>query len=256
MEWNEKAKEISESLKLRTPPVGVRFFEEDYKPEKAFTPSKYGIKMAVCQAIAFARYIGKTVVLKPEDFACPPSMLIYGVAEYEEGVEQGLKEIIVGASWIKNAEGGITVKKLPQGKYRTFVFGDMTKMAEDPEAVLIFATPAQVGRLIQATTYHGGVVKAQLAAKTASCAEALFPALSGEVTVSVPGAGDRVFASIDESEMIFAMPYEWVDKIVEGLRDAGKGTNVRYPPPPFLFFTPIFPKNYREIAKKFRILGQ
>lgn len=71
MEWNERAMEISNLLKLRTPPVGVRFFEDDYRPDGVFTPSKYGVKMAVCQAIAFARYIGRTVALTPRDFACP-----------------------------------------------------------------------------------------------------------------------------------------------------------------------------------------
>ncbi len=28
MEWNEKGRKITELLKLRTPPVGVRFYEE------------------------------------------------------------------------------------------------------------------------------------------------------------------------------------------------------------------------------------
>lgn len=181
-------------------------------------------------------------------------MLIYGVGEYEGGVEQGLREIMAGANWIKNSDCEIP-KKLDR-KYRTFVFGDMTKMVEEPEVVLIFATPAQVGRLIQATTYHGGTIKAELSAKTASCAEALFPALSGDVTISVPGAGDRVFAAIDESEMIFAMPYEWTDRIIDGLKNAGRGANVSYPPPPFLLFTPVFPRNYREIVEKFKISEQ
>ncbi len=244
MEWNEKAIEISDILKLRTPPVGVRFFEEEYDSD-AFRPSKYGLKITVCQAIALARYLGRTVLLKPEDFACPPAMIVYGIAEYEEG----LKEIMLAANWAKVAEDDF--KKLPLGKYRAFLFGDMTKMVEKPQAVLIFATPAQVGRLIQAATYHGGKVRAELSAKLASCAEALFPALDGEVTVSVPGAGDRVFSALDDSEMIFAMPYEWVDRIIEGLENAGRGANVSYPVPPFLMFTPVFPKKYREVASKF-----
>lgn len=53
--------------------------------------------------------------------------------------------------------------------------------------------------------------------------------------------------------MIFAMPYGWTDKIIEGLEKAGGGgANVSYPPPPFLMFSPRFPKQYREIAEKFK----
>ncbi|MDK2875860.1 MAG: hypothetical protein PWQ22_270 [Archaeoglobaceae archaeon] len=247
MKWNEKAKKIVEILKLRTPPVGVRFYEERYEPSDAFKPSKYGIQMAVCQAIAFARYTGRTVLLEAEDFACPPAMLLYGVVKFEGK----LKDILLAAEWIKDAECEFNEKPLPAGKYKSFVFGDMTKMKEEPQAVMIFGTPAQIGRLIQAKTYFGGEVKASLTAKTASCSEALFPALNGEVTIAIPGAGDRVFAALDEVEMIFAMPYAWTDKILEGLEKAGRGANVSYPPPPFLFFTPRFPKHYREIAKKF-----
>ena len=251
MEWKEKASEISDILKLRTPPVGVRFFEDDYDADGVFKPSKYGIRITVCQAIAFARYLGKSVLLKPEDFACPPAMIVYGVADYDEG----LKEIMLAANWAKNADSS-TFRKLPFGKYRTFLFGDMSRMAEKPQAVLIFGTPGQVGRLIQAATYHGGKIRAELGAKLASCAEALFPALEGEVTISVPGAGDRVFSALDDSEMIFAMPYEWADRILEGLREAGRGANVSYPVPPFLMFSPIFPKKYREVAEKFRLSSE
>ncbi|WP_202320266.1 DUF169 domain-containing protein [Archaeoglobus neptunius] len=249
MEWNDIGREIVEILKLRIPPVGVVFYEEKYEPEKVFKPSKYGIKMAVCQAIAFARYIGRTVVLEAEDFACPPSEILYGVASYDGG----LKEILLGAQWIREPECEVVERTLPPGKYKTFVFGDMTGMKEKPEVILIFGTPAQIGRLIQAKTFFGGSVKASLTAKTASCAEALFPALlSGEVSIAVPGAGDRVFAAVNETEMIFAMPYGWTGRILEGLKNAGKGANISYPPSPFLMYTPRFPKHYRETAEKFR----
>lgn len=245
MKWNEIGKEICELLKLRTPPVGVVLSERDEVPDGAFVPSRYGVQMAVCQAIAFARFTGRTVAMKYEDFACPPSMIVYGL------VKGDIKEILVKAQWIKDAECEVNEEFLPKGQYKTFIFADLTKMQRQPQAVLIFGRPAQIGRLIQAKTYHGGKVKAELFAKAASCFEALGPAVKGDVTISIPGAGDRVFSSIGEDEMIFSTPYEWLDKIVEGLKDAGKGANVSYPVIPFLFFTPRFPKAYREAQEKF-----
>ncbi|MEM0331269.1 MAG: DUF169 domain-containing protein, partial [Archaeoglobaceae archaeon] len=68
---------------------------------------------------------------------------------------------------------------------------------------------------------------AELTANMTSCAEALIPAINGEVAIAVPGAGDRVFSGLDESEMIFAMPYSWIDRILEGLEKAGKGGECR-----------------------------
>lgn len=248
MKWIETGKEIFELLRLRTPPVGVVFSEKDEVPEGAFVPSEYGVPMAVCQAIAYARFTGRTVAVRYQDFACPPSMIIYGL------VKGDLKEILVKAKWIKDAECKVDEEFLPKGKYKTFIFGDLTKMQVEPQAVLIFGKPAQIGRLIQAKTYFGGKVKAELFSKAASCFEALGPAMNGEVAISIPGAGDRVFSSIGEDEMIFSMPYEWMDKIVEGLKNAGKGANISYPVTPFMFFTPRFPKIYREVQEKFEKL--
>lgn len=248
MKWIETGKEIFDLLRLRTPPVGVVFSEKDEVPEGAFVPSEYGVPMAVCQAIAYARFTGRTVAVRYQDFACPPSMIIYGL------VKGDLKEILVKAKWIKDAECKVDEEFLPKGKYKTFIFGDLTKMQVEPQAVLIFGKPAQIGRLIQAKTYFGGKVKAELFSKAASCFEALGPAMNGEVAISIPGAGDRVFSSIGEDEMIFSMPYEWMDKIVEGLKNAGKGANISYPVIPFMFFTPRFPKIYREVQEKFEKL--
>ncbi|MET1124654.1 MAG: DUF169 domain-containing protein [Archaeoglobaceae archaeon] len=247
MDFRSLAAKLQELLKLRTPPVGVKFLESEEVPENAFKPSRFGIKVAVCQAIGIARHLRRLVAMTAEDFACPPAMLLYGVARSDGGVE----EILFEAEWVcKGCE--VSVKTLPPGKYKVFLFGDATQMDVEPDAILVFGTPEQVGRLIQARTYYGGSVRAELIAKTASCAEALFPALSGEVTISVPGAGDRVFAGIGSDEMIFAMPTDWLQKIVEALKVAGRGANVSYPVPPFLLFTPRFPKKYREIAEKFR----
>jgi uncharacterized protein (DUF169 family) len=245
MKWIETGKEIFELLRLRTPPVGVVFSEKDEVPEGAFVPSEYGVQMAVCQAIAYARFTGRTVAVRYQDFACPPSMIIYGLAKGD------LKEILVKAKWIKDAECKVDEEFLPKGKYKTFIFGDLTKMQIEPQAVLVYGKPAQIGRLVQAKTYFGGKVKAELFAKAATCFEALGPAMNGDVAISIPGAGDRVFSSIGEDEMIFSMPYDWMEKIVEGLKNAGKGANISYPVIPFLFFTPRFPKIYREVQEKF-----
>jgi uncharacterized protein (DUF169 family) len=245
MKWIEIGKEIHDLLRLRTPPVGVVLSEKDEVPEGAFSPGKYGVQMAVCQAVALARFTGRTVAMKYEDFACPPSMIIYGL------VKGDLKEILVKAQWIRDAECKVEENFLPKGKYKTFIFGDLTNMQMEPQAILVFGKPAQIGRLIQAKTYYGGKVKAELFAKAATCFEALNPALNGDVAISIPGAGDRVFSSIGEDEMIFSMPYEWLEKIAEGLKNAGKGVNVSYPVIPFLFFSPRFPKIYREAQERF-----
>ncbi|NHW23435.1 MAG: hypothetical protein HA489_04185 [Archaeoglobales archaeon] len=84
-------------------------------------------------------------------------------------------------------------EKAPCREIQGLSFRRSHENAEKPDVIQVFGNPEQIGRLIQAKTYFGGYVKATLTAKTASCAEAVLPALNGEVTVAIPGAGDRVF---------------------------------------------------------------
>ncbi len=55
--------------------------------------------------------------------------------------------------------------------------------------------------------------------------------------VVVPGNGDRVWAAVQDHEMIYALPASHLDALVEGLA-ATHEKGVRYPIPTFLRYQP------------------
>ena len=69
----------------------------------------------------------------------------------------------------------------------------------------------------------------------------------------VPGPGDRIFSMTGDDEMIFAMPYAYVEGFILGLKESGKKAGTRYPITYYQNFQPEFPPHYQALAKKLGI---
>ena len=249
--WVGAAEKIEANLRLKTPVVGVKFLQKPDFPEGCFRPSERGFKMAMCQAISFARRHGRSVGITLEDMNCPPAQILYGWAQYD------FSEVVVAVGFARDIEAARkqmeAIPKLDFGRYRAVLVSPIRLMTEEPDVAVIFGNPAQISRLIHARAYYGGEVEAKLQGKFATCGEAVIdPFLAEDCTVAVPGAGDRIYGAIDDDEMLFGLHISWLERIAEGLGLAGRGAGITYPPRTNLFFEPRFPKFYREAQKKFR----
>ncbi len=249
--WISAAEKIEGNLRLKTPVVGIKFLHRPDFPEGCFRPSERGLKMAMCQAISFARRHERVVGVTIEDMNCPPAQILYGWAQYD------FSEVVVEAGFARDAEVAKkqmeAIPKLEFGRYRAVLISPLRIMTEEPDVAVIFGNPAQIGRLIHARAYYGGEVDARLQGKFASCGEAVIdPFIAKDCTIAVPGAGDRIYGAIEDDEMIFGLHVSWLERISEGLELAGRGAGITYPPRVNLFFEPRFPRFYREAQKMFR----
>ena len=115
MKLVEPTKKFMELLRLRTKPLGVKFLEKAEFPEGVFRPSKYGLKIAVCQGITFARKGNRIVGLTLEDVNCPPAQILYGWADYD------FSEVILKGKFANSIEVAKEqlnrAPKIPFGKY-------------------------------------------------------------------------------------------------------------------------------------------
>ena len=252
MGFVEIAKKFMELLRLRTKPLGIKFLEKPEFPGDVFRPSKYGLKIAVCQGITFARKGNRIVGLTLEDVNCPPAQILYRWADYD------FSEIILKGKFANNIENAKEqlkrAPKLPFGRYKAVLIAQLDMMPLEPDVVAVFGSPAQIARLIQAVCYWESSLDTSLQSKFASCVEAIIPALNGKTAIAIPGAGDRVFAGLDDDEMVFSFHYSKISQIIEGLEKAGSGAGIAYPPTTYMFFEPRFPKFYREAQKEFRFV--
>jgi uncharacterized protein (DUF169 family) len=121
--------------------------------------------------------------------------------------------------------------------------------------VVIYANPAQVMRLVHAATYHQGEpIQCSFGARAASCAEGIIRTYhSGEPQVVLPGGGDRIFAMTGDEELCFTLPASLLDRLVEGVRLAGREAGLAYPIPVYQVFEPRFPATYKRLLEKMRL---
>ena len=56
-----------------------------------------------------------------------------------------------------------------------------------------------------------------------------------------------------DDEMIFAMPYSFLDRFIAGLKESGRKAGARYPITHYQNFQPELPAHYRELGKKYGI---
>ncbi len=256
MDRKEAAEFISNTLRLKTLPIGVKFLEDKGAfPKKTRQPSvAMGKKVTICQAVTMARVYGWTMGITREDLICVPAMIAFGFTKAsDQSATLGTMFCRVDFARDKNASLGETSSMtfLPSGKYQALVIAPLAKAEFEPDTVTIYGNPGQMARCFQASTYDRGKrVPGNFGGKV-ECTEYLAaPFVTGSPRAVVPGAGDRIFSMTQDDEMVFAMPGSDLQGFVGALKDAGKKIGARYPITFYQNFQPDFPQPYQEMAQE------
>jgi uncharacterized protein (DUF169 family) len=247
---------IYDNLRLRTFPIGVRFMNNDASfPEKTRRPSKHMSKrITVCQAVTLARTYGWTVGLTKDDLKCVPAMLALGMSRASDPKSElgGLWCEVGLASDAEKAGAELdSMTFLEGGEIQGLLMAPLRKGAFKPDLVVIYGNPAQMMRLVQSWTFMDGHrVVAQVGGKV-ECSEYLMaPFRSGEPRLAIPGLGDRIFSMTQDDEMVFALPFQTLGKLTEGLSLAGVKIGTKYPVTFYMNYEPEMPPNYAAMGRK------
>ena len=254
MDQKETAEFISNNLRLRTLPLGVKFLTRAADlPPKARRPSQaLGKKITICQAVTMGRLYGWTVGITREDLICVPAMIAFGFTKAADpGAVLGGLFCRVDFPRDKDASLGETgsMTLLQSGEYEALAIAPLAKGEFDPDTVVIYGNPGQMARCFQASTYDRGKrVQGNFGGKV-ECTEYLVaPFKTGAPRASVPGAGDRIFSMTQDDEMAFSLPGSGLEGFVRGLKEAGKKIGARYPITFYQNFQPDFPQPYKDMA--------
>ncbi len=233
-------KDLEEILRPKTYPLAVKLVQDESEfPERTRRPDQ---KIAICQALAISRKFGWTMGITGEDCGCPGASLIYGW----NGVidDSSLTQFFQMAGY---ASDEVTAKnivdnldRLEQGKFGGLVISPLTRTKIVPDVILIYGNPAQIMRLMQGAMYkEGNKLKNELAGVFSSCASGIIRTRNtGEYQVAILGNGDRVFAGAQDDEILFAIPAEKAEDIVNGMKAQ---QFAKYPIPVTLQIPPPFP---------------
>jgi uncharacterized protein (DUF169 family) len=250
----EAAEFLSNNLRLRTQPIGVKFLKEAVFPDKTRRPSEVlGKRITICQGVTMARVYGWTVGLSKQDLICVPAMISFGLTGSSD--QKGLVgKLFCDVTLAKDVEAGrketSSMTFLEKGEYTAILLAPLARADFDPDTIVVYGNPAQIMRMIQAWTYlKGERIPGNFGGKV-ECTEYLIaPFKSGAPRVAIPGNGDRIFSMTQDDEMAFAMPGQALELLVEGLKSAGKQIGARYPVTFYQNFQPEFPNYYKKLGK-------
>jgi len=256
MDHKEAAQFLASELRLKTEPVAVKFLKDRKDlPEKTRRPSEaMGKRITICQAVTLARVYRWTVGLTKEDLICVPAMIMFGFTKTSAQVST-LGKLFCQVTFSKTPEAGVgeveTMSRLETGEYDAIALTPLQKCSFDPDTVAVYCNPAQVMRLVQAWVYETGKrVSGNFGGKV-ECTEYLIaPHKAGEARVAIPGNGDRIFSMTQDDELVFTIPGNRVEALIDGLKEAGKKLGARYPVTFYQNFQPEFPKIYKDTGKE------
>ncbi len=241
-EWQDLGKEFKRYTNVDTFPVSVTLLKNKKEiPEGTRSPQKdLKVKMAHCQAQAIARKYGWTIALTKEDLGCAISGHTYG---WEQAEKDGMIKFLTKMNYAAGSEAANTIlqsfRALEQGQCEAVVYSPLERSKIVPDVILTYLNPAQLMRCLHGSTYHTGIpVTSSFSGRAASCTEGVIAAfLDQSPKVVVPGNGDRVWATAQDHEMVYALPASQLKNLVEGLVKTHE-RGIRYPIPAFLRYQP------------------
>ena len=257
--FKETADFIRNELRLKTFPLSVKFLKDEAAfPEKTRRPSVVLKKrITICQGVTMARNYGWTIGLTREDLICVPAMIAFGFSGAPDQVKS-LGGLFGEVDFSRDDKTGIleaeSMVLLKNNEYEAIAIAPLQKGLFDPDTVIFYGNPAQVMRMIQAVVYQESRrIKGNFGGKV-ECAEYLIaPFKTNTPRVVIPGMGDRIFSMTQDDEMVFSMPGELLEGLVEGFKSAGKKIGARYPVTVYQNFQPEFPQPYGVVAEELNL---
>ncbi|MCJ7732129.1 DUF169 domain-containing protein [Candidatus Bathyarchaeota archaeon] len=252
--FNELGHRMEEQLRLNTYPLAIKMLTNpDEVPEEAIRPLQhFGKCMSTCQTFALSRRYGETVAQLFEDMWCPEPVIGFGLAEPPEYFFEGKTRYPVGVGSLE--AGANWAKEFPRfeaGKYVGVVSAPLTTASFEPDVAVVYCDSAQLLRLLLGLAYEDGRDITTVLGGHSACVYAVVPSmLKGECQASVPCRGDRGYAGTQDYEMIFTIPRDLIERVVDGMDQPGtSSTPTRFSMNPEYMLS----EGYAEIA---RLMGQ
>ncbi|MEW5913937.1 MAG: DUF169 domain-containing protein [Thermodesulfobacteriota bacterium] len=210
-----------------------------------------GKKVLVCQAMAMARKYGWDLILTKQDIPCGTGLVALGLVRMTKSMLAGEDPV---APYNQSQEARARrMRQLPCfafGEYEALQVAPLHRARFEPDAVVIYANSAQVMRLVQGALFFEGGSLSSNSAGGQGCAQYITRTIQdNQCRYVLPGNGDRIFGLAGDGQMIFAMPRDKIESVVQGLELSHQGGQ-RLPIPCYLNYEAELPKEYRGLADK------
>ncbi len=214
-EFMAKGMELKNAIALQRL-VGLKFCkDQDEIPPKARRPMRdFKYHMPICQAIAQARTIGLTLGLAIEDNFCLPGASVFGLTKFAYSFYPHHVKDQEAASKL-DAVFKERDSLIPLGTYQAIVISPFDRLQIEPDVIIAYGVPGQVGRIAKAFTWFGELVPA-LYFGGLGCSAIVLSHVKQQPVLCVPAGGEKVLAGTNDFEMSIVFPAGQLDKALEG----------------------------------------
>ncbi len=222
MFWQKWSQRLKDALQLRGEPVAVTFASA---PAPGASASR--AKVSVCQALRRASE-GEEFAITVETCGCPGGLVSLGLGQTTAQGRERLVEFLVNKEKVYCSRMAIHrgQQSVPSiaGAATHVLFSPLSRAASPPDVVAFLGTPGSLHHLIGLAGYwDGGPMTTELSGPACRSGIA-YPAMTGEIGVSLLDFGARRLARFAADQMLVAVPLHRMIGIVHAL-DEGFGAS-------------------------------
>ena len=234
MDWLKLVADLERLLKLRTPPFGMKLFEDAAEMEAIPRIRRPKAIHAFDQIVGQAARLGWTVGVTADDLVGAQCRAVIGLGNAKDETWQS-GERMVGV-WYSTPEDAsahqAAMNCVEDGKYQAIALSPLASgRLNPPDIALFYATPGAMMYFINGLQWAGYKRFDWSVVGESACADSWGNALkTGEPSLSIPCYAERKFGGVLDEEMLMAMPPSFLPAAVAGL-EALSNNGLRYPIP-------------------------
>jgi uncharacterized protein (DUF169 family) len=237
---------------LKTFPISLKLLAKEADiPKETQRPLKnFAHHFALCQSFQLTRRDGVTIAMLKEDHWCFEPVVGYGLGEPPEHFLEGHNRYPRDVATLEAGRHyAAEFPRLETGEYIGIASAPLRATNFDPDFVMIYCDSAQLSLLMLGREYKDGRSLKCALSSHAACVYGVIPAAqTGDCYVAIPCRGDHYRAMAGDEEMIFTVPRQKLDDLMEGLRHIEK-TGSRLPQGYAVQPEYALPESYKKIGQ-------
>jgi len=229
---------ITNLLRLDENVVGWKFIRSESELSGIARAKR---KVYSCQMLKVASQGGYVLAATENELSCSYERFVFGMMHFQDSLlishlNRYAKTKDTAMKWL--------MENLPKTKCKGVAVGPLSKIRFAPDVIYIPVNSWQATRCIQACTYESGENLNFLMGMSAlPCAYgAVYTYTSGKPNLVTACSGARVYGKFDKNELAFFIPFSYVNRFTEGLKDTDK-KGLKCPLFLYLGFPPQSPKS-------------
>ncbi len=234
-DWPALAAELESLLRLRSFPFAMKLFETVADMQAIPKIRRPKAVHTTDQIVAQAARLGWTVGITAEDLVGAQCRAVVGLGEQSEQWRSGQHMAGVWYATLEDAgRHQAAMHVVPFGKYRALAVAPLASARlNPPDIALFYATPGAMMYFINGLQWSGYRRFDWSVVGESACADSWGRALATRApSLSIPCFAERRYGGVLDDEMLMALPPEFLDQAISGMRQLAKN-GFRYPFPQY-----------------------